>query len=500
MLDEILKPCLSRVKSLVKESGDFVRQIKTMDTLTEEYTFITYDVESLYTNIPHALGKNAISFWVEKCVDIIPERFNKNLILEGLDLVLKNNTFLFNSIYYQQVSGTAMGTKVAPTYANLVLGFLEEILYQQMHDSYGAVHSEFVKQHFKRFLDDCFTPWLKSLGDPNNLTVILNNLHPNIRFTIETNESGISFLDTFVYKQDNQIYTDIYQKPTDSHNYVPFTSAHTRQTKTNIPYTLARRIQMLVDDSSIRQVRFAELKDTLLNKGYPAQVIDIGIKKAQSLDRNNLLDSRKNDKELAITFVTEYNPNSDRRLKPFIKSTYANMQQSTETREVFKDTKLTFAYKQPPNMKGLLTKAAFTEQDKSDNEKVYKCSPKCQSCKFLQEGNTHVFTGTKYEFKIKNSFTCTTRNVIYVMICGNCDKDYIGQSSLEIRFRIAVHKQQIKDPGLRKLHVSKHIFECGKGNFRIFPFFKMFTNDQQERLNKEEYFIQKFKPALNRDL
>ena len=48
----------------------------------------------------------------------------------GLQIILENNNFSFNKSFYNQTKGTAMGTKVAPTYATLVLGFLEEKLYR----------------------------------------------------------------------------------------------------------------------------------------------------------------------------------------------------------------------------------------------------------------------------------------------------------------------------------------------------------------------------------
>jgi len=46
--------------------------------------------------------------------------------------ILENNVFKFDNNYYKQTKGTAMGTKFAPTYATLVLGFLEKQLYESV--------------------------------------------------------------------------------------------------------------------------------------------------------------------------------------------------------------------------------------------------------------------------------------------------------------------------------------------------------------------------------
>jgi hypothetical protein len=45
---------------------------------------------------------------------------------------------------------------MAPTYATLVLGYLEHILYEQLLNSYEQEFSSYVRQNWKRFLHDCF--------------------------------------------------------------------------------------------------------------------------------------------------------------------------------------------------------------------------------------------------------------------------------------------------------------------------------------------------------
>jgi hypothetical protein len=45
-----------------------------------------------------------------------------------LTLVLKNNNFTFDGNHYLQINGTAMGTKMAPSYDNIFMGDLEERL------------------------------------------------------------------------------------------------------------------------------------------------------------------------------------------------------------------------------------------------------------------------------------------------------------------------------------------------------------------------------------
>ena len=53
--------------------------------------------------------------------------------------------FYFDGKFYIQKTGTAMGTKVAPTYATLVMGYLEEQLLEKLDRKYGSE----ISGHFK---------------------------------------------------------------------------------------------------------------------------------------------------------------------------------------------------------------------------------------------------------------------------------------------------------------------------------------------------------------
>ena len=116
LIDIILKPLVSHVTSYIRDSTDFLTKLPT--TVPNETLLATFDVVSLYTNIPHDLGLTAVKYWLDKYPDSIDQRFLCKFILEATKFILENNTFQFNDKYYFQISGTAMGTKMAPTYAN----------------------------------------------------------------------------------------------------------------------------------------------------------------------------------------------------------------------------------------------------------------------------------------------------------------------------------------------------------------------------------------------
>lgn len=53
---------------------------KIPETTDPNTLLITFDVSSLYTNIPRDFGLQAIKFWVEKQPNLIPRNFSPDFI------------------------------------------------------------------------------------------------------------------------------------------------------------------------------------------------------------------------------------------------------------------------------------------------------------------------------------------------------------------------------------------------------------------------------------
>ena len=77
------------------------------------------DVVGLYNHIPHADG-------LISCRTALDQRPTKDPPTEDLvilaKLVLTLNAFQFEDRFYLQKHGTAMGTRMAPSYANVFYG------------------------------------------------------------------------------------------------------------------------------------------------------------------------------------------------------------------------------------------------------------------------------------------------------------------------------------------------------------------------------------------
>ena len=493
VVDILLQPFLKHVNSYVRDDIDYLNHIPS--SVPKGVILSTFDVTSLYSNIPHDLGKEAIRYWLEKFPNELHHRFNKSFVLESVDLILNNNTFQFNNTNFIQILGTAMGTKMAPVYANLTLGFLEKYLYQDVNTNFPNIDENIFINSWKRYIDDCIILWDPNWGDINKLHTILQNIHPNIKFTMECSDKEIPFLDILLKINGQVISTDIYRKPTDTQQYLHFKSQHPKTCLKAIPYNLARRICTIVSDLKLRDTRLNELRTALLQRAFPISLINKGIELAKQIPLSELRKVKEKKSSDVLTFVTTFN-----KCNPEIfNEAYKNLNQlrmSERMENILNETKLVKSKRQPKNLKKILTCAKFEMNDDSTLEGVSRCKNKrCKICDILIEGRNFKFKHSASNFEIKRNLTCTSKNVVYVLQCDNCKEEYIG-STKQLNHRISLHKSNIKLPQNRILFVSRHIFDCSEGNFKVMPIYQ--TDDYSMITIKEQLFIDRYKPMLNR--
>ena len=81
--------------------------------------------------------------------------FSSEFIKDALEIIMANNVFYFDDQHFKQLIGTAMGTKVPPSYANLTTAYIEENLFERIMDSYDNVTANTIKNNWMKYLDDC---------------------------------------------------------------------------------------------------------------------------------------------------------------------------------------------------------------------------------------------------------------------------------------------------------------------------------------------------------
>ena len=177
-----------------QDTFSFVSQIRNASFSKK---LVSYDVTSLFTNIP-----------LQETIDIaINLIFNHNPNLNITRKELKRlflfatckTHFFFNSKFYNQIDGVAMGSPLDLVLTNIFMGFHES----KWPNEYNLNKPKF----YLRYVDDILAAF-DNEQDPLNFLVFLNNRHPNIKFTIgKQNNNSIAFLDVFISDINNQNLT-----------------------------------------------------------------------------------------------------------------------------------------------------------------------------------------------------------------------------------------------------------------------------------------------------
>ncbi|XP_056012120.1 uncharacterized protein LOC130052095 [Ostrea edulis] len=310
---------------------------------------------------------------------------------------------------------------------------------------------------------------------------------------MEASTKNLPFLDLFIIKEGNHITTDLYSKETDTHQYLDFRSCHPSHTKRNIPYNMARRICTIIPNSTLRKKRLEELKIHLIRQHYPENLIDTGIQQAEKIPISELRktcqkDTKQNNN---VPFVVTHNPRNHNILNT-AKRFFPILEQSNNMKNVVNSSQIINSRRQAPCLKKLLTRANFSL---NKVKYVKKCGdPRCGTCEYIEEGDSITFKSGKI-LKVNANLNCKSENLIYCATCPTCGENYIGQTN-KLNARVRVHKQQVKDPSVRNTPCSEHFAECGGGKFKVFPFFKMWTENEITRKAQEDYFIKLFNPSL----
>ena len=103
---------------------------------------------------------------------------------------------------------------MAPSYANIFMGRLERQLIAQAE----------IKPHtWLRCIDDVFIIWTEGESSLRDFIDYLNSAHRTIKFISNCSYKEVEFLDVKVINESGNLETDVYIKPTDSHQYLHHT-------------------------------------------------------------------------------------------------------------------------------------------------------------------------------------------------------------------------------------------------------------------------------------
>ena len=281
--------------SYIKHSGYFINKTKNLSNIPDNAILVTVDVVGLYPSIPHEAGMRALREALDKQeIKCIPTED----LVKMAEFVLKSNYFEFNSKIKQQVSGTAIGTKFAPPYACLFMAKFETCFIETQ---------QLQPLVWFRYIDDIFFIWKHG---KEKLKIFLNSLNefdPCIKFTYESDKESIEFLDIKVSLRNGKVFTDLYVKPTDRHQYLHYLSAHPYHTKKSVIFSQTLRISRLCSSEKDFEDRKEEMKSQFRKREYPENLIRSEMNKVKFSNFRPKI-SYKNHNMKGIPLVVTYHP------------------------------------------------------------------------------------------------------------------------------------------------------------------------------------------------
>jgi hypothetical protein len=236
-VDFRIQPLLKSFPWILPDTKTFCRDILNVRIpIQKEIWLVSGGVVAMYPNIPiedgiciivDMLGVSPMKFdTLEEAAELSINSLDELTVLL-LRWVLKYNYVSFGGKTFRQVIGTAMGTALAPSYANLFLAAPEVSALNESKDSL---------LYYGRFIDDVFSIIVGDHKAVLDFQERFGRLHPNMQMEWTSSRVQLPFLDVHVSLEvplsspSRQyhvgIVTRVYQKALNSYLYIPWNSCH----------------------------------------------------------------------------------------------------------------------------------------------------------------------------------------------------------------------------------------------------------------------------------
>ena len=449
-VDYHLAPLVKDIPSYIKDTTDFLNKLQQIKHLPPDTLLVTLDVRSLYTNIPHNEGIEACRAALNTRQVLQPPTED---LIHLIKLILTKNNFVFEEDHYLQIHGTAMGTRMAPSYANIFMGDLEKRILTQV-DKRPDI--------WWRYIDDVFAIW--SYGEESLIEFIeqINNVHPKIQFTAEWSDRSIAFLDVTVTIEEGRLTTDLFTKPTDTHQYLHKYSCHPAHCKSTIAYSQALRLRRICSDDDTYLKRAEELKEYLVHRGYKGEEIQQQIDRATSVTRTKALTRSEIKNTDRVPLVVTFHPQLPS-LGKILRDHLPTLHISEKMKKAVPNPPLV-ANRRPKNLNDLLVRATMKPPQQLHEGNSPCGRPRCKSCAHIRAGVTFESARTGEKFRARVTANCRTKNIVYLIECRKCRKQYIGETENPLHLRMNGHRsdyyRKLSDkPVAEHFNTTGHSFE-----------------------------------------
>ena len=355
---------MKKQPTYIRDTTDFIHKIEGIK-VSSTAILAVLDLQSMYSNTLHNEAISSISQALE-CEQI--EHINGDILnqpptesmLKLLNLILKNNTFRsYDNTYYKQSCGVTMGSCSSPEIADITFHVLEKrilSIYQTQIDLWF------------RFRDDIFMVYNGTQMELDSFHTEINRMHQTFKFTIESSEKGVTYLDLQIFKGQRHRESGIldirtHTKQTDTFQFLHRESCHPKATFSGfLKGEILRYIRTCsnITDFNSKVKLFTEKLQT---RGYTENEISQITKDIKYTNRTSILDNKSNDtnKDKKLVFTTKFNPGiKTSHLKQALLQNWDKIEQDKVLGKLFPEKPL-IAYKREKNLKDTLVRAKLNK-------------------------------------------------------------------------------------------------------------------------------------------
>ena len=403
-ITKLLNPLTINDYSL-KDSFEAAARISAIpDGLYDEgFTLVSFDVKSLFTNVP-----------LQKTIDVILDRvYNQRLIqtnikkrtLKKLIRDTCNKTaFTANGVIYEQTDGVSMGASLGPVLANIIMTELEKAVVNDLINA-GTI------KFYARYVDDTLL-----MVKPEDVDMILdrfNGFHRNLEFTVDRFDNVVPhFLDLEIHRSG----ISIFRKETHTAQFTHFTSFTKWGHKIAWIRSLVSRAKKLCHPSKLKP-ELANIRKFAAYNGFPRWVVNRVVRRTLHTGQRNQPQVEHHQEPPANQVENEQPQESP----VFISLPYIGDQGEAVIKKTTK---------------------RLSKLMKKEKNVIFKV--------FLQTTKMAFYTSNKDRTSLLSS-SC----VIYEYSCPGCAHTYVGKTTNTLFNRTQQHGWSQKDSS-----VKKHFDNC----------------------------------------
>ena len=210
--------------------------------------------------------------------------------------------------------------------------------------------------------------------------------------------------------ENRGVSTSVYYKPTDSHAYLHYHSNHSSLCKNAIPYSQFLRLRRLYSETDDFSAKSEEMCRFFYDKGYPLTVVSSALAKARSVSRDSLL-SHSNVKESVrkVPLILDFNSYNKKVMSIVRRNFEQYLTGDVDIGKMF-DSNFLGSFSNEKSLANHLVSSRLSAEYEIPG--TFQCNRSvCNTCAYVSSAT--VIVGPFDTFDIRQSFSCTSDNIVY---------------------------------------------------------------------------------------